>query len=109
MGGITIEFAQEKLETLNNKSLENKLDIILKSINDWPVEAKTLEEYCGMVEAFLGKSVTKDNLNLELKKINLKNHAWEAESLFQLLAMFDSYPENFTLIEIITGLNDEIV
>ena len=85
--------------TLSDDEL-NILKIILAAINDWPNPNLTLEDYERAVSDFIGAETNKNNIEKKLKGINLYKFAWQAESLSELIEIFQFYKENLNLKDI---------
>ena len=80
------------------------INILLRAVNDWPNQISTLEEYEGNIQKLFGGPVTRVNLNAFLKKVDYSKSAWEAESLSQLVEVFNYYDEGKSLAEILSDL-----
>jgi hypothetical protein len=105
---ITIEELGQ-LETLVFDATDKRtIEILLASINDWPKAVNSLEEYAIQVDDFIGGEVTQNNIMKTLKSIDHLKAAWQAESLTQLIEIFEYYDRGKTLSEIITVLTDSI-
>src|SRR4051812_31595518 len=76
------------------------IEMILAAINDWPNPNITLEDYEKEVSEFLGGETTKKNIETTLKRIDVMQFAWQAESLSQLLRVFEFYNEDMNLKDI---------
>jgi hypothetical protein len=81
---------------------------LLIAINDWPNPIVQLEDYDLQVCQFIGKEVTKNNLQECLSRINLLKNAWHAESLSQLADVFKLYEYEISLKEVITDLGEKL-
>lgn len=79
-------------------------EILIKAINDWPNPIIKLEDYELEVRNFIGGEITKNKLELRLSQIDLSKNAWEAESLSQLINVFQFYKEGASLKDIISNL-----
>lgn len=84
------------------------IDILLNSINDWPQPIIDIDKYDEEICALIGGDVNKIGLENYIKKIDYSKHAWEAESLCQLLSIFDYYEEGKLLKEIIRDIQAKI-
>jgi hypothetical protein len=101
------------LENIEESEIVNPIikDLIrglLIAINDWPNPIVHLADYELQVCEFIGGEVTKNNLQDRLSKINLLENAWQAESLTQLLAVFELYESEISLKEVITNLEEKL-
>lgn len=83
-----------------NEKLRAIIDVFLSSINDWPVDVLTLCEYEKEVESFIKNNTTKKNIEKVLRKIDFSKNSWEAESLTQILDVFQFYKNGLSLREI---------
>jgi hypothetical protein len=87
--------------------LQPILELLLAAINDWPTEVDDFREYTAQVEDFLKVPLTQISIESAVLKngsIDLRRFAWEAESLSQLVGVFDFYPEGVSLMEIMDKL-----
>jgi hypothetical protein len=98
----------EKLSEESHISEQLKLviDTILMAINDWPVSFDNLDDYNNSVNVFINGKTTKNNLERSLKYLEVKNYAWQIESLTQLLDVFQFYEPDQSLEDIIQKLKD---
>ena len=102
---------QEKLEIkklneiiFSNESNIEIVTVFLESINDWPVEVLTLEDYEIEVKKFIKSETNYNNIEFALKKIDFSSESWESESLYQIKEIFKFYEKGITLNEIIQDL-----
>jgi len=103
-----IEFqGSKKLNSIDQKLI----DILLAAINDWPDLIINLENYESEVAAFIGGETTKQKIKVAERKFDISKDAWKAESLSQIMELFDLYDTNISLKEIIRNfeikLNEE--
>ena len=87
-----------------NPHTRKVIDIFLSAINDWPNSILTFEDYESEVEKFINGVTTKNNLQNILNKIDFSINAWQAESLSQVIEVFQYYNENMSLKSIIEDL-----
>ena len=87
-----------------NTIIYNIIDILLNAINDWPNPIFNLDDYEVEVNNFIDGEPTKSKINLALSQINFSKNSWEAESLYQLVDVFQFYNEDISLKEIIIDL-----
>ena len=80
------------------------IDILLSSINDWPNSIVSLDDFELEVRNFILAEPIKANIENVLKSIDFNKCAWEAESLSQLLEVYNYIKENISLQEIINEL-----
>ena len=88
--------------------LASVIDIFLKANNDWPIAVLTLEDFEIEVSNFINGTTTKNNIYLASKKIDLFKNAWQAESLGQIMDVFQFYEKGISLKEIIERLRKEL-
>ena len=106
---LTIEFL-EKFQESGKLDLETAkiVDIILVAVNDWPDPINSLDEYENAVFLFLGAEVNRKRIEQRLLRINDSGEAWNAESLFILLPVFDYYKPDQQFKNIIEELRTVI-
>lgn len=89
----------------NNKIIVERL---LSAINDWPVDIDSVEDYELAVQDFIKNTTTKKNIENVLNNIDFAKHAWQSESLTQLLEAYDNFKDDTSLKEIIDELKQGI-
>lgn len=78
------------------------VDIFMAAINDWPEPIDGLNEYEQAIEKLLSDDeIDKVKLGYYLTEADYSKFAWEAESIAQLLQVFNYYEEGKCLREII--------
>ncbi len=87
-----------------DENILKTINIILISINDWPDKILTLDEFVNKIEKFMDGSSTKSVILNVLNKIDYKINAWESESLFELLEVFDYQDDKRTIKEIVDNI-----
>ncbi len=100
---------EKKIE--NNEiaeGLSQVFKIILSSINDWPTSVLTLYDYEMQVEGFINNRTTKINIEKSLKAIDFSENSWQAESLTQILDVFQFYKSGYTLKKILDEAKNKI-
>jgi hypothetical protein len=85
---------------INDNKILAIVELLLCSINDWPNEIKSLNDFEKEIEKFVKGKVNYYNVKEALNNINYSNDAWYAESLSQILDIFPYFRENVTLTEI---------
>lgn len=97
---------------LENKSLSKEdnetIKIFLASINDWPNDVESIEDYIDELNNFINKNLVKKNIVDFTRNINLSKFSWQAESLSQIIDVFKNYGEIITLDEIFKELTIRI-
>lgn len=78
--------------------------ILLTAINDWPSPVIDLENYELEVKIFIGSKTTKQKIKSALTQIDFSKNSWQAESLTQVIDVFEFYKDGMSLKEIITEL-----
>ncbi|MFP9117685.1 hypothetical protein ACLI08_07850 [Flavobacterium sp. RNTU_13] len=100
----------EQLTQSNNKGEEFKkiATILLKSINDWPIEIITLEQFVNEVRYFIQNVHTKNNICFTLNRVNYSVNSWQAESLYGLQDVFEFYQDGISLYDIIKDILSKV-
>jgi hypothetical protein len=86
----------------------NLIQVLLNSINDWPNSIERLEDFELEVRTIIGGEVIHKRLEIFLSKIDLSRDAWQAESLSQLLDIFNFYDNEISLREILIDLKQKL-
>lgn len=107
-----IKLLTTKIEDLLTKEETSKttkeiIDIFLKSINDWPNEVDSLDDYDLEIQNFISDQPNKRNIKKILRNIDIASHMWEVESLTQLLNIYKYYDSNMSLKSIISNLKEQ--
>ena len=97
----------EEAVSKNNVSsdLLGVVSVFLSAINDWPTSVLTFAEYEKEIELFIENETTKSNIEKKIKSISLNKNSWKAESLAQVLDVFQFYKEGLSLKKIIERLD----
>lgn len=99
---LSIDF----IENISTSDLDEKtkrvIDIFVRSVNDWPSEVLNLDEFIIQLEEFINGVATKLSLEIALTKPNIKNNAWKAEAITQVLEVYQYYDEHLSLKEIVS-------
>lgn len=99
---LTIEHVENNiLNSYVDNEIRKVLHIFLNSINDWPENVLSVEDYISQIEKFVEGSVTKEKLEKTLQQISFNKKAWNAESISQLLDVYFYYSEQLSLREIL--------
>ncbi len=80
------------------------ISVLLAAVNDWPIPTETLEDYIEQVEKIAGPNSTKQSLEFNSKKLDIRKDAWKAESLATLLDVFRYYDEGTPLRAVLADL-----
>lgn len=99
-----------EIQELNkaNIIILNLIEILISSINDWPNSVLFLDDFEKEVRNIIGGEVTRKRLEIFIPKIDLSKNAWQAESLSQLIEIFNFYHNEVTLKEIIGDLKQKL-
>lgn len=77
------------IEEKKDAQMIQSLNILSAAINDWPSENLTIfEDYIIEIERLILGPATKENLQHFLKTIDIQKHAWQAESIAEVLALY---------------------
>ncbi|MFM7023329.1 MAG: hypothetical protein ACKOXB_10145 [Flavobacteriales bacterium] len=90
------------------KVTEEQISALLNAINDWPNSLIHMEDFENDVSNFVGVEINRENLKYFISKIDYSKNAWEAESLSQLIDIFQYYPDGKTLKEILKDIQVQI-
>lgn len=107
---ITVDYLEEIQES-NKLSIVTKevINILLLAINDWPRSIIDIDEYeIGILE-LLGGEVDKDGLEEYMSKIDFSKNAWEAESLSQLIEVYNFYSKEKKIRYILEDMRREVI
>ena len=100
------------IENISGNDIDEKtksvIDIFVRSVNDWPSEVVNLDEFISQLEEFINGAATKLSLEAAMTKLDLKNNAWEAEVITQVLEVYQYYDEGLSLSEIINALTNDL-
>ncbi|HEX2629197.1 MAG TPA: hypothetical protein VHM26_09300 [Chitinophagaceae bacterium] len=100
-----------KAHELDGLSIVEKeqVSILLDSINDWPTNVPTLEDYENEIDKMAGDGSNKKILEHCLAQIDYSRDAWKAESLSQLLGIFNYFDEGQSLKEILKEIQQKVI
>lgn len=85
-----------------------KVSIILAAINDWPNPILNLNDYEKEIYKLTGDEIDKKKLVAYISKIDYSQNAWEAESLSQLIEIYNYYEKSKPLKEILEEIRENI-
>lgn len=94
----------EKLTTV----VKAILNILLSAINDWPNPILNLDDYQKEIYKLVGEEIDRKKLEDYISKIDYSKNAWEAESLSQLIEVYNYYEKSKPLKEILEELKEKI-
>jgi len=90
------------------EAVKGIIKIILSAINDWPEAAISLEDFERGIYKLAGADVDRKKLEAYISEIDYSKNAWEAESLSQLIGIYDYYEEKRLLRDILQEIKDKI-
>lgn len=99
-----------RIETLADKLAKQtgenqaKGNIIINAINDWPINTSSLKEFVSSVESKTGSPLYKERIEQFLDTPDFANNAWEAESLTQLLEIYQYYNSSLSITDILEDI-----
>jgi len=106
---IDILKLEKKLASgITENNIREIVKIFLAAVNDWPSSLASLEDYEANIEKFIGSSTKKENIEFAIKNSDLSQHAWQVESLTQVLVVFQYYKNNIDLNQIIKDLKSKL-
>lgn len=84
------------------------LNILLAAINDWPNPIVRLVDFENEIYKLVGEEIDRKRLEDYISKIDISKNAWEAESLSQLIEVYNYYIEMKPLKEIFNEIKEKI-
>jgi hypothetical protein len=105
---LTLELLENIEENTNSLDLKNIMRILLASMNDWPIEIRTLEDFEVAIGSYLKSDVNVINIKKKLAEKDFIKFAWQSESLYQMLELYDYYPQGLSLLEIMDKIKEDI-
>lgn len=84
------------------------INILLAAINDWPNPIISLTEYEREIYKLAGEDVDRRKLEDHISKIDYSKNAWKAESLSQLIEVYNYYNEKKLLKDILKEIKEKI-
>lgn len=82
--------------------------ILVASVNDWPNEVSSVEDYLIELEVFIQTTATKATLEAALAAIDLKKDIWKAESIAGLLDLYLHYDAQIPVRDILEDVKSKI-
>lgn len=95
-------------EGLVNPELLECVRILLQSVNDWPTEIKSTEHFIQQLESSVHGELDEASIRARLLKIDFANEAWLAESLEELMEIFEFFPKDASLTQILKSIEDDL-
>jgi len=106
---LSISYLEEIQESGKLTTVVNAiLNILLSAINDWPNPILNLDDYQKEIYKLAGEKIDRKKLEDCILKIDYSKNAWEAESLSQLIEVYNYYEESKPLKEILEELKEKI-
>jgi hypothetical protein len=84
------------------------INTLLAAINDWPNPISDLAEYENEIYKVVGENINRKKLEDYISKIDYAKKAWEAESLSQLIEVYNYYEKDKPLKEILKEIKEKI-
>jgi hypothetical protein len=88
--------------------LRAKIQVLLQSITDWPVDVETTEMFMQELTTCIRGEITEASVKKRLSNIDYASEAWIAESLEVLMDIFQGFAEGTALSQIIASLEAEL-
>lgn len=105
---ISVLEKNQASEVLSSRTREI-LTILLAAINDWPRPIVHLADFEKEVYRFIGNEMDRTKLKEVISKIDCSKHAWEAESLSQLIEIYSYYDDKKSLKEIFDEIEKQLM
>ncbi|WP_304344204.1 hypothetical protein [Chryseobacterium koreense] len=97
------------IEDEGSESKLNKIiNIFLCSVNDWPLPIHRLEDFELEIRDTINNEVYKNTIENYLKDVDYSLNAWKAESLSQLINIYNYYDHYESLKNIIFQLESVV-
>jgi hypothetical protein len=91
-----------------SKVVKQIINILLAAINDWPNPIVNLADYEKEIFNLVGKEIDKQKLEEYISNIDYSKNAWKAESLSQLIEVYNFYEDSKPLDEILSEIKERI-
>lgn len=88
--------------------LKEVIRILLRAANDWPVPVSSLEDFEDEIARFIGGATTRTGIGTVSAGIDLSKHAWQAESLCQVEEVFQYFPNDMLLMDVIEDIRRRV-
>jgi len=99
---LFISDIEELLEKRHfSDNIKKVLEILLLAVNDWSNAVDSFNDYELEVQNFIKDTTTKNHIEKVLCDIDFSKYAWQAESLSELLEVYDYFENGISLKEII--------
>ena len=100
----------EKIQELEKlpANLKKIINILLTAINDWPNAIINLEDFENEVYKLIRGEVNKKTMEEYISNMDYSKNPWEAESLSQLIEVFNAYEEGKQLKDILKEIHEQI-
>ena len=90
------------------KIIKEIISILLAAMNDWPTPIINLLDYEKEIYKLIGEEVTGKTMKEYISNIDYSKNAWEAESLSQLMEIFNYYEEGKQLKEVLKEIQEKV-
>jgi hypothetical protein len=87
--------------------MKELISILLAAINDWPNQMDSLIDYENEVYMLVGEEVNRKKIEEYISSIDYSKNAWVAESLSQLLEIYNYYDGGKPLKEILKEIQEK--
>lgn len=84
---------------------EEMINKLCLALNDWPKRLNYLSEFESELYKLIGNKLNFNTIEKYLFNIDYNSNAWEAESLSQLLEIFDYFERDIELKNIFKEIN----
>jgi hypothetical protein len=106
---LTVSYLEKIQESEKLTSdVKDILIILLAAINDWPYPILNLEEYEKEIYMFVGGDIDRKKLEIFVSELDYSKYAWEAESLSQIVEVYNYYEEKKHLKDILKEIKEII-
>ncbi len=89
-------------------NVKNIINILLAAINDWPNPIISLVDYENEVYKLIKGEISRKTMEEYISNMDYSKNAWEAESLSQLIEIFNAYEEGKQLKDILKEICGQI-
>lgn len=106
---ISLEYLEDIKESGKlTKITQELVTIIVLAMNDWPSEVLSLADFETKIYTSIGEDLDKEKIEEYLINVDFTLNSWKAESICQLLEIYNYYDEGRTLKEIMKEIRDDL-
>jgi len=105
---LSVSYLEKIQELEKTTPIKEIINILLAAINDWPNQVVSLVDYEKEIYKLVGEGIDRKKLEDYISKIDYSKNAWEAESLSQLIEVYNYYEEKKPLEEIFNEIKEKI-